>query len=282
VNSAIGEEKTQRDYYNKANHYDTLWGQDNIHLGYYPHLAKADAPRLNFKEAGSMMTKRMVEVGNINKGSVVLDLGCGKGVACKEIAELTGATCLGMDLSETNVDRCKELAKEHSNLKMEFCVGSFTELPAALLNRKYTHIFAQLAFCHVHKLLPQTMKEVQKVLAPGGVCIIMDYIGTEDPVIEDTRENVHKRLHFEMLHGHRSWRKIVEDHGFNILFYENLDRHMLQSYTDLAAEASKYDFKSADGEPIVKNYLKTVEVCSKGQIGMNLALLSLSHPPARL
>lgn len=277
VNAAIGEEKTQRDYYNKANHYDTLWGQDNIHLGYYPHLIKPGSKRLNFQEAGSMMTSRMCEVANINANSVVLDLGCGKGIACKEICELTGASCVGMDLSETNVQRCNELAKENPKLKLEFCVGSFTELPKVLTGRKYTHVFAQLAFCHVHELLPQTMEEVKKVLGDGGLVVIMDYLGTEDPVIEDTREHVHKRLHFSMLHGHLSWRRIVDEAGFNILHYENLDRHMLQSYTDLADEASKYDFRSADGEPIVNNYRKTVEVCAKGQIGMNLAVLSMSH-----
>jgi len=282
VNMAVGEEKTQRDYYNKANHYDTLWGSDNIHLGYYPHLVAKGGKRLNFKEAGSYMTQRMCEVAHINKDSVVLDLGCGKGIAAKEIAQLTGAHCVGMDLSETNVQRCQELANENKNLKLEFLVGSFTELPQALTKRKFTHVFAQLAFCHVHQSFQTSMKEVQKVLANNGVAIIMDYMGTEDAVIEDTREHVHKRLHFETLLGHPSWRKIVDNLGFNILHYENLDRHMLQSYTDLAAEASKHDFRSADGEPIVKNYLKTVEVCGKGQIGMNLALLSMSTPPAKL
>lgn len=276
VNKEIGEEKTQRDYYNKASHYDTLWGQDNIHLGYYPHLVNPGAKRLNFKEAGSLMTQRMCEVANINKDSHVLDLGCGKGIACKEIAELTGAQCTGMDLSETNVERCQQLAKENPNLQLDFLVGSFTELPAPLLTRKFTHVFAQLAFCHVHELLSTTMDEVKKVLGHGGVAVIMDYIGTEDAVIDDTREHVHKRLHFNVLHGHRTWRNIVDAAGLNILHYENLDRHMLQSYTDLANEAAKYDFHSADGEPIVHNYRKTVEVCAKGQIGMNLAILSMS------
>ena len=276
MNCEIGDEKTQRDYYNKASHYDTLWGQDNIHLGYYPHLVNSRAPRLSFKEAGSNMTARMCEVANIGESSRVLDLGCGKGVACKEIAELTGATCIGMDLSETNIDRCKELAKENAKLKLDFLVGSFTELPAAVAKDKYTHVFAQLAFCHVHEEFPRIMEEVKKVLAEGGVVVIMDYIGTEDPVMDDTKEHVHKRLHFSTLLGHLSWRRVVDEAGLNILHYENLDRHMLQSYTDLAEAASQHDFRSADGEPIVKNYRKTVEVCAKGQIGMNLALLSMS------
>jgi len=181
-----------------------------------------------------------------------------------------------MDLSAANVERCKQLAKENPALRLEFLVGSFTELPASIANQKYTHVFAQLAFCHVHEELPVIMEEVKKVLADGGVAVIMDYMGTEDKVLEDTREHVHKRLHFSTLLGHPSWRKIVDNAGLNILYYENLDCHMLQSYTDLAEAASKHDFRSADGEPIVTNYRKTVEVCSKGQIGMNLAVLSMS------
>jgi cyclopropane fatty-acyl-phospholipid synthase-like methyltransferase len=275
-NVAIGEEKDQRDYYNKASHYDTLWGLDNIHLGYYPHLVDKKAVVLNFQQAGAQLTRRMIEIAQIDHTSRVLDLGCGKGLACKEIAELTGAACTGMDLAEANIERGNQVAKENPHLKLDFCVGSFTELPQQLLERKYTHIFSQVAFCHVHKMLSTTFSELKKLLAHGGVAIINDYIGTEDEVIEDTRENVHKRLHFEMLNGHKTWRRTAEDAGIEIMHYENINKHIEQSYRQLAAEAAKYDFKSADGQPIVDNYRQTVAVAEKGQIGMNVALLKIA------
>lgn len=273
-NQTIGEEKTQRDYYNKANHYDTLWGQDNIHLGFFPHLMEKQAVPLNFQQAGQALTRRMLQTAGIDHTSTVLDLGCGKGLACKEIAELTGAACTGMDLSETNIDRGNKIKQDNPHLKLDFLVGSFTELPQELLERKYTHVFSQVAFCHEHKLLPTTFSELKKLLAHGGKAVINDYIGTENEVIEATRDHVHKRLHFEMLRGHKTWRHMAEDAGLEIMHYENLDAHMEMSYRCLAAEAAKFDFKSADGKPIEENYRKTVEVAEKRQIGMNIAILT--------
>jgi len=273
-NVVVGEEKTQRDYYNKASHYDTLWGEDNIHLGFYPHLVDKQSVPLNFQQGGQALTRRMLQVAGIDHTSKVLDLGCGKGLACKEIAELTGAECTGMDLSETNIQRGNKIKEQNQHLKLDFLVGSFTELPQELLERKFTHVFSQVAFCHVHKMLPTTFSELRKVLAHGGKAVINDYIGTEDEVLEATREHVHKRLHFEMLRGHKTWRHMAEDAGLEIMYYENLDAHMEQSYRHLAAEAAKYDFKSADGKPIEENYRNTVLVAEKRQIGMNIAILT--------
>lgn len=272
-NVVIGEEKTQRDYYNKASHYDTLWGQDNIHLGYYPHLMDKRAVQQTFHQAAQTLTRRMIEVAQITHESRVLDLGCGKGLACKEIAELTGAACTGMDLSETNVERGNKIAAENPHLKLDFLVGSFTDLPEALRERRYTHVFSQVAFCHVHKHLSLIFEQLKELLAPGCVAVINDYIGTEDEVLQTTRDHVHKRLHFEMLHGHVSWRRTAENCGLTIVRYENLDAHITESYRNLALEAAKYDFISADGISVAENYQKTVEVAEQGQIGMNLAVL---------
>merc|ERR1719440_668573 len=62
----------------------------------------------------------------------------------------------------------------------------------------------QVAFCHVHKLLPTILEQVKRVLAPGGVVIVNDYLGGDNGVSETTKEHVWKRLHFEYLHGDRS------------------------------------------------------------------------------
>lgn len=276
VNQVVGEEQNQKDYYDKAKHYDTLWGLDNIHLGYYPHLEKRGAVPLTFPQAGQALTRRMIEVGDINHDSHVLDLGCGKGLACKEIAELTGATCTGLDLGTENIVRAKQVAQENPHLKLDFVEGSFTELPKDLLEKKYTHVIAQVAFCHVHQLLPEIFASVKSILkSGGGIAVINDYMGCDGEPSEETLEHVRKRLHFETLHGHKTWRHMAEDSGLNIKHYEDLDKHMELSYTHLADAAEKHGFKSADGVPISINYRKTVTSVSKREIGMNLAVLTL-------
>lgn len=272
-NVEIGDEKNQADYYDKASHYDTLWGLDNIHFGYFAHLDSKKAIALNFPQGASALTRRMLELGDIDHTSKVLDLGCGKGVACKEIAELTGAACTGMDLSAENIKRADQLVKENPHLKLDFMVGSFTELPQALIDGGYTHVIAQVAFCHVHAMLPEIFAQLKKILANGAIAVINDYMGSDGEVSQETRDHVMKRLHFEKLHGHKAWRHIAEEAGLEIMYYQNLNHHMEEGYRLLALAASKHSFKSADGAPIEENYKMSTAAAGKGEIGMNIAIL---------
>merc|ERR1719421_931068 len=275
TNVEIGEEKNQKDYYDKASHYDLVWGLDNIHLGYYPHLVGSDLVVLDNVAAADALTQRMIKVGQINHTSTVLDLGCGKGQACRVIAERTGAAVTGIDLGTTNIQRANEVAASRPDLRMKFFEGSFTDIPSEVATEKYSVVFSQVAFCHVHKLLPIILKQVKRVLAPGGVLIINDYLGGDHGVSDTTKEHVWKRLHFEYLHGHQAWRKINEDGGFVIQYYENLDRHMAQTYRDMAKKADHLGLKSTDGAPLAENYTQSVHAIEVGEVGMNLACLSL-------
>merc|ERR1711865_788793 len=227
VNVEIGDEKTQKDYYDKATHYNLIWGEDNIHLGYYPHLGVCggnDVVVLGNKQAAQELTRRMIDVARINHNSTVLDLGCGKGQSLRVIQDYTGAKCVGIDISTTNIERANEWVKDKSlESELSFFEGSFTEL--------------------------------QKVLAPGGVVVINDYLGCDLPAgaSQTTKDHVWKRLHFEYLHGHQAWRKIADEAGLIVDFYENLDKHMVQTYLDMANTAEQNGIKSADGENLCVN-----------------------------
>jgi len=287
-NKAIGDEKNQKDYYDKASHYDLVWGQDNIHLGYYPHLvgpAGGDMMVvLDNAQAADCLTKRMIDVARINHTSTVLDLGCGKGQALTFLCEATGAKGVGIDIGEVNIKRANELCKENPHLDMKYYEGSFTAIHPEVLAQKFSVIFVQVAFCHVHNELPQIMEHCKQCLAPGGVMIINDYLGCDYPegASEFTKEQCWKRLHFEYLHGHKAWRKIVQDTGYDIVFYENLDTHMAQTYDDMQRKANKLGIKSADGAALGDNYGATAKCIRAGEVGMNLALLTLSKPRSKL
>merc|ERR1719473_277745 len=148
TNVEIGDEKNQKDYYDKATHYDLVWGLDNIHLGYYPHLVGNDLVVLDNVQAADALTQKMIEVGQINHTSTVLDLGCGKGQACRVIAERTGATVTGVDLGTTNIQRACEVASSRPDLRMKFFEGSFTDLPSEVASQKYSVVFSQGAISH--------------------------------------------------------------------------------------------------------------------------------------
>merc|ERR1712010_261112 len=276
-NVAIGDEKNQKDYYDKASHYDLVWGQDNIHLGYYPHLVGAAGGDMMVKltndQAADCLTKRMIDVGRINHQSTVLDLGCGKGQALTFLCNATGAKGVGIDIGAVNIKRANELCKENPHLDMKYFEGSFTELPAEVMAQKFSVIFVQVAWCHVHNELPLCIEVAKKVMAPDGVMVVNDYLGCDYPegASDFTKEQCWKRLHFEHLHGHKAWRKIVQDCGLDIVFYENLDDHMALTYDDMQAKANKLGLKSADGAALGDNYGATAKCIRAGEVGMNLA-----------
>jgi len=272
---ALTEEDTA-DYYDNAAHYDLLWGKDNIHIGYYPHFKDPLALELSFAQAGAQMTRHMIKLGNINRDSRVLDLGCGKGIGCREIAQLTGASCTGLDLSPGNISRANDMAKEYPGLSLDFVVGSFTDLPPSLVG-KFTHVISQESFVHIHAELPAIWAQVKLAMAPGGVAVISDYLGSDGEVSETTRKSVYARLGFEMLLGHKDWRNSADDAGLTLKHYEDLDEHLSLAYEQLAEGAEKYaaqgrPFFSADGSPLAENYAQSANAARKHEIGLNLTL----------
>lgn len=271
LSSSVG---SIQDYYDNARHYDVLWGKDNIHTGYYPHLASRFEVPLDVPQAAMASTRRLLALGDISHTSTVLDLGCGKGLTCKLIAELTGAACTGLDLSEGNIARANELAAAHPESRLDFHVGSFTDVPASLHGR-FTHVIAQEALVYAHAELPRALDELKKVLRPGGVALVNDFLGADGPVSAETRKAVHDRLGFDVLLGHVAWRRTVDASGLELRYYENIDAHMAHAYSQLAEAAARHDFKSADGTPLADNYRATSRAASAAEVGKNIAVLAL-------
>jgi len=287
-NVVIGDEANQKDYYDQSSHYDLVWGLDNIHLGYYPHIAGPAGGDmmvvLDNAQAADCLTKRMIDVGQINYKSKVLDLGCGKGQGLKLVCQATGCTGVGLDVGTVNIDRANQVAAEMPDVKMSFFEGTYTDLPQGILSQKFDVIFSQVAFCHVHNELAHILEQCKKVLAPGGIMVINDYLGCDMPggASQKTKDNVWKRLHFEYLHGHVAWRNICQESGFEFQYYENLDAHMAHTYDDMQKKANSMGLKSADGAPLGDNYGESAAAIRAGEVGMNLCVMTLAKTRSKL
>ena len=144
--NALGETKPRAlACYSKTHDVDTIVGKDNIHLGFYPHIAdNSSLVILNAAQSAEALTKRMVNLGKIRHNSSVLDLGCGKGLASFQIARLTGAMCTGVDLDPRHIVIANKKAAANPDLRLHFSCDSFTKLPAAVLQRRYSHVISQV------------------------------------------------------------------------------------------------------------------------------------------
>lgn len=287
---AIGSAAAAQHYYTVAGgsrgHYSRILGPDNIHTGYYPHLSSPSLVRLNLPQAADALTERMTRLGRVNSSSRVLDLGSGKGRSCRLLASLTGAACVGVDLTPANVERSKEAAPP--GLRLRYFHGSMTALPVEALTEPegagepalFTHVFAQLSLCYVPKEVAAVLAQARKVLAPGGLLVFADHTagdgqfeGTAAPPPQSA--GWYRRLHMgSPPRSHGAWRRLLHEEGFTIRFYENIDDHMATSYRDAAATASSLDLVSQDGVPVAEQYREQVWTLEEGHNGMFVAVVS--------
>eukprot|EP00633_Aureoumbra_lagunensis_P000468 CAMPEP_0197288364 /NCGR_PEP_ID=MMETSP0890-20130614/5405_1 /TAXON_ID=44058 ORGANISM="Aureoumbra lagunensis, Strain CCMP1510" /NCGR_SAMPLE_ID=MMETSP0890 /ASSEMBLY_ACC=CAM_ASM_000533 /LENGTH=294 /DNA_ID=CAMNT_0042759027 /DNA_START=12 /DNA_END=896 /DNA_ORIENTATION=- len=264
------------DYYEHASHYDKVWGSDNLHFGYFPHLDEKTSIVLDHRQAATALTEKMMALGKVGPGTTVLDLGAGKGRACLEIAQLTNASCFGLDLTPANIKRANELKSQYPELSLRFEVGSFTNLPQSVLEfAPFDIVFSQVSFCHVHLQLDTIFTQVKRVMGPTSYLLVNDYLGSEDKYSDDTKKYVFQRLHFETLYSPSQWRKTADAAGLVLQQYFTLDKHLQRAYVDMAQEARNLNISSSDGTPLAFAYEKSAHAASLRQIGMNLALYSL-------
>ena len=102
-------------------------------------------------------------------GNIILDVGCSAG-AMMVYAGLQGAEVYGQDLSKKNIDLANEYIK-HFNLKGEAKLGDAIDLEfpdnyfdAAMASDFYEHVTKEVKI--------QSLKEIIRVLKPGGMLII--------------------------------------------------------------------------------------------------------------
>lgn len=138
------------------------------------------------------------------------------------------------------------------------------------------HVLAQESLVYVHEKLPVALDQISRALVkPGGLALINDYLGADGEISAETKKAVHDRLGFDVMHGHKAWRRIVDQSALTLRYYESVDQHMQLAYEQLADAATAHDFKSADGTPLAENYAKTAKAAAQREIGKNLAVLSV-------
>ena len=110
--------------------------------------------------------KILKQLGINPKENSALEVGCGGGLFCEEIAKL-GFITMGIDPSEQSINNAVNHAKENG-LSIQYRIGMGESLP-------YPNKFFEVVFCcdvleHVRDLT-QVISEISRILKPGGVFI---------------------------------------------------------------------------------------------------------------
>ena len=105
----------------------------------------------------------------LKNGDSILEIGCGHGIRSQMMAiNHDQSKVTGLDISELLLD---EARKSNSLPNLYFKPGSIYELPFE--DETFDFVYLRLVFMHLNE--PQkALSEIQRVLKPGGICLIED------------------------------------------------------------------------------------------------------------
>ena len=137
-------------------------------VGFYPnnyaphHFKPSKSNRLEKKRRKKSPLPKSA-LRNLNKNSILLDVGCGNGKFLNEIKNLINCQVYGVDISKTAVKTAKD------NFGLDIFHGSITETSFA--NNSFDLITAWQYLEHVHSP-SEVLQKFYHLLKPDGICII--------------------------------------------------------------------------------------------------------------
>jgi SAM-dependent methyltransferase len=178
--------------------------------------------------------EQAIRLMNIPTDARVLDIGCGSGWATRLIAEhAKNGRVVGIDISDEMVRLAAETSKSFANV--EFRVASAEKLPFA--DAEFTDAFSMESLYYYADML-SAMKEIRRVLAPGGLFVkVVDLYQENEPShqwIEQLKVSVH-------LLSVADYRNLFSDAGF-----VNIEDRRLHDPTPVPEDYSGGSFKSRE------------------------------------
>ncbi|KAA1249481.1 methyltransferase domain-containing protein [Mycobacterium simiae] len=248
-----------RDFYDAEDAtYREFWDPDgSLHWGVFEDDATG------FIDGCHRWTQEMLRAAGIGPQSRVLDLGCGNGTVAAWLAQQTGASVTGIDLSAVRVGHAQEWAAANPGLRLEFITCSAAALPFA--DATFTHVFSQAVLYHVHAR-EQALAEVARVLEPEGLFVFDDLVTPQRPVSAVAREVVYDRLLFEPTFSAEDYTAALTRHGFIVYETRDLSAHLARSYELLA------DLAEPSCPRLGEVYREIPEVVRSAEVGWSFFL----------
>ena len=223
--------ETARQYYNSDdadNFYYHVWGGEDIHIGLYEHPGEAiaDASRRTVARMAGMLA-------GLNADSRVIDLGAGYGGSARYLARSAGCHVTALNLSETENARNRTMAAEQGLAeRIEVVDASFEQIPSA--DAVFDVAWSQDAILHSgHR--SQVIREVARVLKPGGQFIFTDPMQADD-CPEGVLQPVLDRIHLDSLGSFAFYREAAAAAGLEEVEVVDLTPQLPRHYSRVREE----------------------------------------------
>ncbi|MDF2690232.1 MAG: methyltransferase type 11 [Gammaproteobacteria bacterium] len=130
------------------------------------------------KHVVSLFTKRTVQqqaqhlIPYLKPSSTILDCGCGPGSITLDFARYAYAGAVsGIDLEHSQIEFCKNAAKEQGISNVEFKQGSIMHIPFP--DNSFDIVHAHAVLCQLNSPL-DAIKEMMRVAKPGGIVAVRE------------------------------------------------------------------------------------------------------------
>ncbi|MGE5196274.1 MAG: SAM-dependent methyltransferase [Anaerolineae bacterium] len=151
------------DYYSVLNHLCSIGQVEKMYIP--PAIDLSSSIIANQKLFEKMLCKDL----GIGPGHKVLDIGCGRGRVASHIAQLSGASLIGMNIDPDQLESAKKFALGQGlSRRCEFLKGDLNQIPYSFPEASFDHIYEIQCIFSLSKDLGKTFKEVYRLLKPGG------------------------------------------------------------------------------------------------------------------
>jgi cyclopropane fatty-acyl-phospholipid synthase-like methyltransferase len=223
--------KTAEDYYDSVDadaFYAAIWGGEDIHVGLYENDSEGIA------EASARTVHHMASKLDLKPGACVIDIGAGYGGAGRYLAREIGAHVTCLNLSEKENARNRRLTAEQGlEDKIEVVRGLFEDIPFP--DNSFDVVWSQEAILHSGDRT-RVLKEVSRVLKPGGDFIFTDPMQADDIDDASALQPIYERIHLTDMGSIGFYRVTLEELGFDTVEIEDLTHQLRNHYARVREE----------------------------------------------
>ena len=198
-----------------ANFYEQSWVQELLGDAFHP--------------GGVALSTRLVHSLNLPGDSRVLDVACGIGTTTLIMERQFGLESVGLDFSQSNVDKAIASAGKNPAVLCEFFQGSADELPFP--DESFDALVCECAVSTFADQ-PRALAEFHRVVKPGGVVGITDMVVTA-PLPDDIAQHIAPWTCMAEAHDIVGYQRLFHDAGFCVAHYVDESQGLLDMVSDL-------------------------------------------------
>ncbi len=197
-------------------YYRSLWGE-HLHHGYW---IRGDEPK---EKAQLQLIEHLAQLADIQRGTDILDIGCGFGATSIYLAKRYAATVTGITISSVQVEMASQAAAVE-RLDARFLL---MDAEAMDFQKQFDVLWSVESISH-YQNLPQFFASAAKLLKPGGTFAITDWFKKENLTPEETRKSIEpiEKGMFVELQSMNEYENLLASNGLQIMHREVLNKNL--------------------------------------------------------